>query len=94
FGFRISPFIKMVSTNNYDLEENEEKNDNNSPNADNINDDNKIKKDLTKERIKIVLNEKDLIESFVKGSGNGGQKINKTSNCVDLRHVPTGVRVV
>ncbi|CAG8720926.1 13144_t:CDS:2, partial [Cetraspora pellucida] len=78
--------------------ENEAKNDNSSPNSDNINvdtiNDDKICKDLKKERIKIVLNEKDLIESFVKGSGNGGQKINKTSNCVDLRHVPTGVRVV
>ncbi|CAG8759505.1 14415_t:CDS:2, partial [Acaulospora morrowiae] len=43
--------------------------------------------------IEIELNEQDLIESFVKGSGNGGQKINTTSNCVDLRHIPTGIRV-
>ncbi|KAF0452397.1 peptidyl-tRNA hydrolase domain protein [Gigaspora margarita] len=62
--------------------------------ATNDNDDDKTKEESKKERITIVLNEKDLIESFVKGSGNGGQKINKTSNCVDLRHVPTGVRVV
>ncbi|CAJ0846392.1 14239_t:CDS:2, partial [Entrophospora sp. SA101] len=34
----------------------------------------------------------DLIESFIKGSGNGGQKINKTSNCVNLKHAPTGFR--
>ncbi|CAG8478557.1 RF-1 domain-containing protein [Gigaspora rosea] len=61
--------------------------------ATNDNDD-QTKEESKKERITIVLNEKDLIESFVKGSGNGGQKINKTSNCVDLRHVPTGVRVV
>ena len=37
--------------------------------------------------------EKDLIEKFVRGSGKGGQKINKTSNCVWLKHVPTGLEV-
>lgn len=42
---------------------------------------------------KIVLNDADLIESFVKGFGNGGQKINKTSNCVVLKHTPTGIVV-
>lgn len=46
-----------------------------------------------KQKIEIELNEQDLIESFVKGSGNGGQKINTTSNCVDLKHIPTGIRV-
>ena len=25
------------------------------------------------------------------GSGPGGQKINKTSNCVQLKHIPTGM---
>ena len=46
-----------------------------------------------REPSKIVINEADLIETFVKGSGHGGQKINTTSNCVDLRHIPTGIRV-
>lgn len=32
-------------------------------------------------------------ESFVRGSGAGGQKINKTSSCVVLRHLPTGTEV-
>merc|ERR1712166_1364305 len=32
-------------------------------------------------------------ESFVKGRGPGGQKINKARNCVQLTHQPTGVQV-
>lgn len=37
-----------------------------------------------------VLNETDLEEQFVNGSGPGGQKLNKTHNCVVLKHKPTG----
>lgn len=33
----------------------------------------------------------DVDERFIRGSGKGGQKINKTSSCVWLRHGPTGV---
>jgi len=43
--------------------------------------------------VKIVLEDAQLDEQFVKGSGNGGQKINKTSSCVVLTHVPTGIVV-
>lgn len=32
-------------------------------------------------------------ERFVRGTGAGGQKINKTSSTVELRHGPTGVEV-
>lgn len=32
-------------------------------------------------------------ETFIRGSGAGGQKINKTSSTVRLRHRPTGVDV-
>ena len=39
------------------------------------------------------LNEDELEEKFVKGSGAGGQKVNKTSNRVILVHTPTGMRV-
>ena len=35
----------------------------------------------------------DIEESFVRGSGHGGQKINKTNNAVRLIHVPTGTQV-
>lgn len=39
------------------------------------------------------LNENDLKEDLVRGSGPGGQNINKTSNCVVLKHIPTGLVV-
>ncbi|XP_071945334.1 mitochondrial translation release factor in rescue-like [Antedon mediterranea] len=39
------------------------------------------------------LNEEDLQEEFVKGSGPGGQSTNKTNNCVVLKHKPTGIVV-
>ena len=34
-----------------------------------------------------------LIETFVRGTGPGGQSVNKTSNCVVLKHQPTGIIV-
>lgn len=39
-----------------------------------------------------VRNE-DIEEQFVRGSGAGGQKVNKTSSTVHLRHAPTGIEV-
>jgi protein subunit release factor B len=35
----------------------------------------------------------DISEAFTRGTGPGGQKINKTSICVELTHVPTGTVV-
>ncbi len=35
----------------------------------------------------------DISEAFTRGTGSGGQKINKTSICVELTHVPTGITV-
>ena len=40
-----------------------------------------------------VLHERDVQEHFSKGGGKGGQKVNKSSNCVHLHHVPTGTIV-
>ena len=39
------------------------------------------------------LYEADLLEKFIRGSGHGGQKINKTSSCVYLLHKPTGLEI-
>ncbi|KAI8916997.1 RF-1 domain-containing protein [Powellomyces hirtus] len=44
-------------------------------------------------KIPIVLLEQDIEEAFVKGSGPGGQKINKCRHRVQLRHIPTNIRV-
>lgn len=36
------------------------------------------------------LNESDIRELFAKGSGPGGQKLNKATNRCQLKHIPTG----
>ena len=47
-----------------------------------------------KERMETLgIHEKDMEEKFVRSSGRGGQKVNKTSTCVHLRHLPTGIEV-
>ena len=42
---------------------------------------------------KLAVVEADLEEQFVRGSGKGGQKINKTSSCVVLAHKPSGILI-
>jgi protein subunit release factor B len=37
--------------------------------------------------------ENDFEESFIRSSGPGGQKVNKSSSCVYLVHIPTGLAV-
>lgn len=39
------------------------------------------------------VSEDDFEETFVRSSGPGGQKVNKTSSCVHLVHLPTGLFV-
>lgn len=48
---------------------------------------------LQKRLGKLRIREEDLQEEFIRGSGAGGQKINKTSSTVVLRHIPSGVEV-
>ena len=47
----------------------------------------------TKHVLPIILHESDLDEKFVRCTGNGGQKVNKSSSKVDLVHAPTGIKV-
>jgi protein subunit release factor B len=37
------------------------------------------------------LNEDEIIEIYAKGSGPGGQKVNKATNRCQLKHIPTGM---
>ena len=47
-----------------------------------------------KERMRrLGVRSEDIVESFIRASGPGGQKVNKTSTCVVLVHLPTGLTV-
>ena len=48
---------------------------------------------LQKDFERLGIKESDLDESFVRSSGPGGQSVNKTSSCVTLRHLPTGILI-
>ncbi len=37
--------------------------------------------------------EKDIVEKFIRSSGRGGQRVNKASTCVYLKHIPTEIEV-
>ena len=39
------------------------------------------------------IREEDIEEQFIRGSGRGGQKINKTACCVRLFHRPSGLEI-
>ena len=50
-------------------------------------------KELTQRMLELGVSESDIEETFVRSSGPGGQKVNKTSSCVQLLHIPTGLAV-
>ena len=39
------------------------------------------------------IKETDMEEKFIRSSKKGGQKVNKTSTCVYIKHKPTGIEV-
>jgi peptide chain release factor len=41
----------------------------------------------------VGLRREDLVEKFIRSAGKGGQNVNKTSTCVYLKHLPTGIEV-
>jgi protein subunit release factor B len=54
----------------------------------------KEKWDAIREKMESLgIHENDIIEKFIRSSGRGGQKVNKTSTCVYLKHVPTEIEV-
>ena len=46
---------------------------------------------MTARMQELCVSDNDFEESFVRSSGPGGQKVNKTSSCVYLVHIPTGL---
>jgi protein subunit release factor B len=42
---------------------------------------------------KLGILDEDLVEKFIRGSGSGGQKVNKTASCVYLKHEPSGFEI-
>ena len=48
---------------------------------------------LKKKMQELGIKEGDIEEKFIRSRGPGGQKVNKTSTCVYLKHVPSGIEV-
>ena len=50
-------------------------------------------KALQETLLKLNIREEEVIEQFIRSQGAGGQKVNKTSSAVYLKHLPTGLEV-
>ena len=48
---------------------------------------------LEKKMEALGIRKEDILEKFIKSSGRGGQKINKTASAVFMRHEKTGISV-
>lgn len=54
----------------------------------------KEKENALRERMESLgIFEKDIVEKFIRSSGRGGQRVNKVSTCVYLKHLPTKIEV-
>lgn len=49
--------------------------------------------ELTARMKRLQIQESELLEKFILGSGPGGQKVNKTASTVYLKHIPTGIEI-
>ena len=50
--------------------------------------------DALEKKMKVLgIQKSDIREKFIKASGRGGQKVNKSSSAVFLSHMPTGISV-
>ncbi|MBU1113260.1 MAG: peptide chain release factor-like protein [Candidatus Omnitrophica bacterium] len=50
-------------------------------------------KTIKEKMARLKIRESDFKEHFLRAGGRGGQKLNKTSSCVYLKHLPTGIEV-
>lgn len=50
-------------------------------------------KALREKMARLNIRKEDIVESFIRAKGPGGQNVNKTSTCVYLKHIPTGIEV-
>lgn len=48
---------------------------------------------LQEKMMQLGIRDEDIIEKFIRSGGPGGQNVNKTSTCVYLKHIPTGIEV-
>lgn len=46
---------------------------------------------LARRMAELEVREEELEERFVRSSGRGGQHVNKTATCVQVRHLPSGI---
>lgn len=48
---------------------------------------------VKKEEFNFTLKKSDVVATFTKGTGNGGQNKNKVETCVVLKHIPTNITI-